>query len=132
MDKNLENKLNQILEKVSQIDELSLKVSKIDELSKKVDKIDGLSLKFDKLEKTMEDGFAAVDKKFDKLGKKLDNYIDFSSERMTNIEDSVDSARKEILKEIQTTKLDSLDKFASTERVDGHEIRIKNLEEKII
>ncbi|MEZ4211196.1 MAG: hypothetical protein R3B39_02825 [Candidatus Paceibacterota bacterium] len=103
MDKNLENKLNQILEKVDKIDELSLKVDKIDELSLKVDKID----------------------------KKLEDYIDFSSERMTKIEDAVDKSKEEVLSEIQKTKLELIDRHADKEKVMGHETRITNLEEKV-
>lgn len=124
MDKNLENKLNQILEKVNQIDELSLQVETI---TGKVDKIDELYLKVDKIEKTMKSGFNNVDKKINTVDKKLEGYIKFSSERITNIEDNM--ATK---KDIQNLKLDLVDRYADKETVLDHETRITNLEEKVL
>ncbi|MDQ5956633.1 MAG: hypothetical protein QG627_918 [Chlamydiota bacterium] len=89
MSDKIEEKLNQILEKVD----------KIDLLSEKIDKVD----------------------------KKLEGYIKFSSERITNIEDNM--ATK---KDIRNLKLDLMDKYADKEKVNDHEVRITNLEEKVL
>lgn len=39
--------------------------------------------------------------------------------------------KQEVLTEIQKTKLESLDRYATNERVDKHEIRIQKLETNI-
>jgi len=96
MSNNIEEKLNQILEKVNQIDDLSLKINQID--------------------------------------KKLEGYIEFSSERFVKIEDKLNSAEDNMAtkKDIQNLKLDLIDKYADKEKVNDHEIRITNLEEKLV
>lgn len=113
MDKNLENKLNQILEKVDKIDDLSLRVEAID---KKVNQIDRLA------------------EKLDQVDKKLEGYIEFSSERFVKIEDKLNSAEENMAtkKDIQNLKLDLMDKYTDKETVNEHEIRITKLEEKLV
>ena len=101
MDKNLENKLDEIMK--------TIKVG------------------FDSVDKKIE----GVEKKIESVDKKLEDYIDFSSDRMTKIEDSVERSKKEILSEIQTTKLDSLDRYSDKETVSDHENRITKIEEKV-
>ncbi len=96
MDKNLEIKLNKILDKVDKIDELSSKVNG--------------------LEKT------------------LNGFVDFSSERFVKIEDKLNSIEEDIVakKDLQNLRLDLVDRYANKEKVDNHEIRITNLEEKLV
>ncbi len=96
MEKNLEIKLNKILDKVDKIDELSSKVNG--------------------LEKT------------------LNGFVDFSSERFVKIEDKLNSIEEDIVakKDLQNLRLDLVDRYANKEKVDNHEIRITNLEEKLV
>lgn len=82
MSDNIEEKLNQILEKVSKID---------------------------------------------KIEEKLENYIGFSYGEIVHIKENM--ATK---KDIQNLKLDLMDKYVDKEKVNDHEVRITNLEEKVL
>lgn len=86
-----------------------------------------LENKLNEMMQTIKVGFESVNKKIDDVDKKLEGYVDFSSERITNIEENM--ATK---KDIHNLKLDLMDKYADKEMVASHENRITELEEKVL
>ena len=62
--------------------------------------------------------------------KDLRGFIDFSNERSTKIEDSIAASKEEILREVQKTKLEAVDKYIKVDKFDNHETRIQALESK--
>jgi len=120
---NLEEKLEKILDKKFKSFEKSFdgKFEKID------DRFGKINQRFDQMEKSFDgkiDNLAiSVQKEFSKIHGKLDEHTQQISELNSKV-DSLDT-------KINTTKLELLDKLGSKEKVEDHELRIQNIEEKV-
>ncbi len=82
--------------------------------------MDGLEQKIDKLLNTVEG-----------IDKKLDGYIEFSSERTTAVEDKLDGMiTKSDLQNVKQEIFDKIGevKYKTESRINDHETRITNLE----
>lgn len=62
--------------------------------------------------------------KLDEIKKMLENYVEFSTEQFSDIREKIESLDIKL----NQTKLDLLNKLASKEKVDNHELRIQDLE----
>lgn len=80
-----------------------------------------LENKLDEMMQTIKVGFDEVHTKIDHL-----------ESRVSKVEVNLQQTKEEILTEIQKTKLDSLDTYANREKVNDREVRITNLEEKLV
>ena len=135
---NLEEKLEKILDKKfksfenvfdRKIDKRFEKMEKsFDGKFEKIDqRFEKIDQRFDKMEKSfdgkIEDLALSVQKEFSKIHEKLDEHTGQNSE-LNNKVDSLDT-------KINTTKLELLDKLGSKEKLEDHELRIQNIEEKV-
>lgn len=113
---NLEEKLEKILDKKFKEFGSSFDV-KFENIDKKFEKIDQ---RFEKMEKSFDgkiDNLAiSVQQEFSKIHEKLDEHTE---------------QIKELDTKINTTKLELLDKLGSKEKLEDHELRIQNIEEKV-
>ncbi len=125
MDKALEEKLNQINTNVLGIKQ-DLEVVK-NTLTGVEGRLAGAE---DKLT-GVEGRLAGAEEKLTGFENKLDGFIEFSNERSTRIEDAIENTKKEILEALSKNKLETVDKYATNERVDKHEVRIQKLEANI-
>ncbi len=101
--------------------------------------------KLDEIIKTIQVGFKNVDNRFEGVDKKIDNKIDGAMrgvkvgfdeihEKISTLEGKVNNIEDNMAtkKDIQNLKLDLIDKYADKEKVSDHEVRITNLEEKLV
>jgi hypothetical protein len=105
----------------------------MDNLEEKLEKI--LDKKFKSFETVFD---RKIDERFEKMEKSFDGKIDNLAisvqKEFSKIHEKLDEHTeqiKELDTKINTTKLELLDKLGSKEKLEDHELRIQNIEEKV-